>query len=86
MKSPVTTSWTREIVIDSSALVAIATFEPDRAVFIQAMEVADEIVISPMNYVETGIVLTGKDLFASREGFDAWLSDYRVRIAREHCR
>lgn len=72
------------IVVDSSVLVAIATFEGDRAVFMQAMEAAAEILISPMNYVETGIVLTGKGVFPSREAFDAWLFAFRVRIASEH--
>jgi ribonuclease VapC len=71
------------IVVDSSVLVAIATFEADRAAYMQVMEGADELLISPMNYVETGIVLTGRGLFISREGFDKWLSDYRVRIASE---
>jgi len=71
------------IVVDSSVLVAIAAFEADRAAYMQVMEGADELLISPMNYVETGIVLTGRGLFISREGFDKWLSDYRVRIASE---
>jgi len=69
------------IVIDSSALVAIGTFEADRATFIDVMEAADEILISPMNYVETGIVLTGRGHFVSRVAFDEWLASYRVRIA-----
>ena len=71
------------IVVDSSALVAIGTFEPDRSAFIQAIETASEILISPINYVETGVVLTGRGHFVSREGFDEWLSHYRVRIAAE---
>ncbi len=71
------------IIIDSSALVAIGTFEADRATFIDAMEAADEILISPMNYVETGIVLTGRGHFVSRAAFDEWLASYRVRIASE---
>lgn len=71
------------IVIDSSALVTIGTLEADRASFIEAVEAADEILISPMNYVETGVVLTGKGYFVSREGFDEWLANYRVRVASE---
>ncbi|ALL12111.1 type II toxin-antitoxin system VapC family toxin [Caulobacter henricii] len=71
------------IVVDSSVLVAIATFEADRAAYMQAMEAAAEILISPMNYVEAGIVLTGKGVFVSRDSFDAWLADYRVMIASE---
>jgi ribonuclease VapC len=71
------------IVVDSSALVAIGTFEPDRPAFIQAIETASEILISPINYVETGVVLTGRGHFVSREGFDEWLSNYRIRVAAE---
>lgn len=72
-----------KIVIDGSALVAIGTFEADRASFMEAIEAADEILISPMNYVETGVVLTGRGYFVSREGFDEWLANYRVRVAPE---
>ena len=71
------------IVVDSSALVAIGTFEPDRPAFIRAIETASEILISPINYVETGVVLTGRGHFVSRQAFDEWLSNYRVRVAAE---
>lgn len=72
----------RLVVVDSSALVAIALREPDRGPLVQVLETADEILISPMNYVETGVVLTTYGLFTSRETIDAWLADYRVQIAR----
>jgi ribonuclease VapC len=71
------------LVVDSSALVAIALREPDRGPFIQALEAANEILISPMNYVETGVVLTTHKLFTSRDAIDAWLTAYRVQVARE---
>jgi ribonuclease VapC len=71
------------IVVDSSALVAIGTFEPDRPAFIRAIETASAILISPINYVETGVVLTGRGHFVSRQAFDEWLSNYRVRVAAE---
>ena len=71
------------LVVDSSALVAIALREPDRGPLIQALEAANEILISPMNYVETGVVLTTHKLFTSRDTIDAWLTAYRVQVARE---
>lgn len=71
------------LVVDTSALVAIALREPDRGPFIQALEAADEILIPPMNYVETGVVLTTYGLFTSRDAIDAWLADYRIQVARE---
>lgn len=71
------------LVIDTSALVAIAAEEPECDSFIEQLEAADEILISPMNYVETGVVLTTHKLFTSRDALDAWLAAYRVQVARE---
>ncbi|KQY35672.1 twitching motility protein PilT [Caulobacter sp. Root1455] len=71
------------LVVDTSALVAIATEEPECDSFIEQLEAADENLISPMNYVEAGVVLTTHGLFTSRDAIDAWLADYRVQIARE---
>jgi len=71
------------LVVDTSALVAIALREPDRGPFVQTLEAADEILISPMNYVETGVVLTTHGLFSARDAIDAWLADYRVQVAYE---
>jgi ribonuclease VapC len=71
------------LVVDSSALIAIALREPDRDPLIQALEAADEILISPVNYVETGVVLTTHGLFTSRDAIDAWLAAYRVKVAHE---
>jgi ribonuclease VapC len=71
------------LVIDSSVLVAIALFEPDRAHHVERIEQAQEILISPMNYVELGLVLVARGHFSSRAAMDAWLHAYRVRIAQE---
>ena len=71
------------LVVDSSALVAIALREPDRGPLVQALEAADEILISPMNYVETGVMLSTHGLFTSRDAIDAWLAAYRVEVADE---
>ena len=71
------------LVIDSSALVAIALLESDRALYQARIEQADEILISPMNYVEVGLVLVARRHFPSRDAMDTWLASYRVEIARE---
>lgn len=71
------------LVVDSSALVAIALREPDRGPLVEALEAADEILISPMNYVETGVVLTTHGLFTSCDAIEAWLAAYRVQVAHE---
>ena len=71
------------LVIDTSALVAIAAEEPECDSFIERLEASDEILISPMNYAETGVALTMHGLFDSREAIDIWLADYRVQVAHE---
>ena len=71
------------LVVDTSALVAIALDEPESDAFIGALETSDEAVMSPMTYVELGIVLLGRDLILSRDDLDDWLGMYRVVIARD---
>lgn len=71
------------IVVDTSALAAIALEEPECNSFIDVLEAANHIQISPMNYVEAGVVLVGRRVFPSREAFDEWLATYRVRVAPE---
>ena len=69
------------LVVDTSALVAIALDEVECDAFIEALEKADEAMMSPMTYVELGIVLLGRDLILSRDDLDDWLGMYRVTIA-----
>ncbi len=71
------------VVVDPSALAAIALEEPECDAFISILEAADTALISPMNYAEIGIVLIGRSIFASRDVLDDWLAVYRVEIARE---
>ena len=70
------------LVVDTSALVAIALDEAECDAFIDALEKADEAMMSPMTYVELGIVLLGRDLILSRDDLDDWLGMYRVTIAK----
>lgn len=70
------------LVVDTSALVAIANEEPEFDACISVLEAADEAVMSPMTYVELGMVLIGRDRFPSRVELDEWLAVYRVEIAR----
>lgn len=71
------------IVVDTSALVAIALEEPEWEVFIAVLEAATDLFISPITYVELGSVLIGRDHFPSRDVLDEWLAIYRITIARE---
>ena len=71
------------IVVDTSALVAIALEEPEGDAFIAAVEAATDLLISPMTYVELGSVLIGRDHFPSRHVLDEWLAIYRIELARD---
>jgi ribonuclease VapC len=48
------------MVIDTSALVAILTGEPERQSFIEAIETADSLHMSVANFVETSIVIEAR--------------------------
>jgi ribonuclease VapC len=72
-----------KLVVDTSALVAIALEEAECDAFIDALEAAEEPVMSPMTYVELGIVLLGREITLSQEDLDDWLGMYRVSVARE---
>ncbi len=70
------------IVVDSSALIAIAEKEADWADHLDALLEAPGAALSPMNYVETGMVLTSRGFFPDREGFDRWLGAFGVVVDR----
>lgn len=71
------------VVIDTSALVAIAFEEPGCDAFIGVLETATDPLISPMSYVELGTALIGRDHFPNRHVVDEWLAIYRIEVARE---
>ncbi|HLJ64565.1 MAG TPA: type II toxin-antitoxin system VapC family toxin [Stellaceae bacterium] len=48
------------IVVDTSAIVAIAFGEPERAAFVQAIQQADKALISTVSAVETRMVVHGR--------------------------
>lgn len=68
------------IVVDASALVAIGTGEPEAELYLGVIERAARAVISPMNAVEAGVVLIGRQRFASTEDFDLWLESLAVEV------
>jgi ribonuclease VapC len=48
------------IVVDTSALVAVAFAEPERDAFLQAMEIAGKVLISTVSVVEACMVIHGR--------------------------
>ena len=68
------------IVVDASALVAIGLPEADRRIFEVALQQADAAYLSPINYVETGIVLARHGVLNSLDELDAWLAFLSVEL------
>jgi ribonuclease VapC len=71
------------IVVDSSALVAIAQREPEREAALAALDRADVSYISPINYVETGVVVIARGLLLDRAEVDDWLAGMGVEVRED---
>ncbi|MBL8552772.1 MAG: type II toxin-antitoxin system VapC family toxin [Phenylobacterium sp.] len=69
------------IVVDSSALVAIAGDEAEAEVFAAVLGTADAIWLSPINYVETAMVLLSRKVVPNRDRLDLWLSEAGVTVS-----
>ena len=67
------------IVLDASALVAIADREPEALDFVRLLGAA-ECVISHINYVEVGVVLISRRRLLSRADVDEWLASLDVGL------
>ena len=67
------------IVADASALVAIGDDEWDAGDYLTALQ-SQRAVISPINYVELGIILIGRRRLATQADLDEWLARLEVSI------
>ena len=70
------------IVVDASALVAVADAEPDADDFLRCLG-RNEAVIASINYVEAGIILIGRSRLSGKPDFDAWLGRLGVDVHRD---
>lgn len=70
------------IVVDSSALIAIAETEADWKPLLASLLGTDHPAISQMNYVEAGMVLTSRGFFPGRAEYDRWLEEFGVVVDR----
>ena len=68
------------IVVDTSALVAIAIEEPDRASIMRILLSSDRTVLSAFNYVEVGAVLISRGHLENRAELDVWLAELGVAV------
>lgn len=71
------------IAVDSSALVAIAKREDDWMSHLAALQAAEVAIISPVNYVEVGILLRRHDLIEDQARLDAWLEALGVKVRED---
>jgi ribonuclease VapC len=68
------------IVVDASALVAIALNEPEKPVFTAILKGTDIARIASINYVETGLILKQGGYIDTRDHLDEWLETYGVVV------
>jgi ribonuclease VapC len=71
------------IVVDASALIAIAQFEPDRRRYQEALAATEAAYLSPSNYLETGIILIRRRLISNQARLDLWLESLRVELRED---
>jgi ribonuclease VapC len=72
------------IVVDSSAIIAIAIKEEPGWLNLLAALQGDQIVfLSPINYVEIGIILATRGVFADAAELDRWLASYGVEVRND---
>jgi ribonuclease VapC len=67
------------IVVDASALVAIGDEEPDAGDHYRVL-LANNVVISSINYVEAGVILIGRDRLRGKPRYDEWLASLTVQL------
>jgi len=68
------------MVVDASALVAIAEDEPERDEFLRLMSEQDALALAPVNYLEAGAVLIARGRMGSQADLDTWLRALNVTI------
>jgi ribonuclease VapC len=68
------------IVVDASALLAIALEEPDNRLYAAALGNSDSAHISPANFLQTSIILIRRGFAANREMFETWLVESGVTV------
>jgi ribonuclease VapC len=68
------------IVIDSSAIIAILNDEPERRVFNEAIEQADDCLISTASFVEASIVIDNQRGYDGLRDFDLFIVSAGIEL------
>lgn len=69
------------MVVDSSAIIAILKGEPERRMFIEAIERASECLISAAIFVEASVVIENSRGYDGLRDFDLFLATAGIEIA-----
>jgi ribonuclease VapC len=68
------------MVIDASALVAIADEEPDAELFLEVFSRGDDYLMSSINAVEAGLILVGRGRLEGVDALNRWLLELRIDV------
>jgi ribonuclease VapC len=68
------------IVVDTSSLVAVAAGEAGWMNHLRVIHAAGRCFISPINYVEVGIVLITRNFLTSSIDVDPWLASLKIEV------
>jgi ribonuclease VapC len=69
------------IVVDTSALFAIAAQEDERDMFVETLEESKSVMCSTVTYVETIMVLTGRSRRLARSRVDEMFDMFLIKLA-----
>jgi ribonuclease VapC len=69
------------LVVDASALVAIALYEPERVPFVERMNQATAVYISSVNSLEAGLAIVLRQRQLELDEFARWLAELRIEEA-----
>ncbi len=69
------------IIVDTSAMFAIAAHETERDAFDDILDQADGATCSAVTYLETVMVLTGRSRTVARSQVDALLKSFAIDVA-----
>lgn len=68
------------IVVDASAVIAIADDEEGSAALLERLEAADSRVIAAINFVEVGVILLNRRPELSAADIDAWMRRLDLQV------
>lgn len=73
------------LVVDASALVAIALLEPERAGFLECLGNAGPVFAAPVNILEAGLAIVLRQRLFGLDEYQAWLVELGVAETDVSC-